>query len=201
MKEAIIFFNDGNYQKSKEMFLSLLQDSDNPKKDDVIYYYLGLIEKNSGNLNDAIEDLKKVLAYKDSPYYINSVLELLNIYSDLKRYTDALELYYSMNLSKTDKAKQGELNLMLADIYYNMANYQKAEEEYKKFIDKFHDSDDYVKALFYYAYSLEKLEMNPDFKEAYRIYNLIVSDYPATKYYELSKNRIMFLDRHYFKIK
>jgi TolA-binding protein len=89
---------------------------------------------------------------------------------------------------------------MLADTYYSMKDYKNAGNEYRRFIKLYPDSFYIDKALFYLANALENFKNNPDFKEAYRLYKIIVDDYPESVYYNKSKERILFLERHYLKI-
>jgi tetratricopeptide (TPR) repeat protein len=196
--EAINNYNDKNFERARELFLEILKKKpDNPEA----YFYLGLIEKKFSNIDKAAEYFQKVISFKKQPYFIEAFIELLNIYKNAKRFNDALSLFYKLDYSIIKNTKKTEeLNLSLCDIYFNMKNFSKAREEYKKFIDKYPASEMLPKALFYYAYSLESLEENPEFKNAYGIYKHILDEYPASEYYQLSKGRMIYLERHYFKI-
>jgi len=153
------------------------------------------------NSADAVDYFLKVLTFKNSPYYIDSLIELIMIYKNSGRYDDALELFSKLDFTKIkNKDKIRNLSIVLGDLYFNLKKYSRARDEYKRFTELYPFSDEFIKALYFYALSLENLEVNPDFKEAYRIYKLIVAQYPSTIYYELSKNRILYLDRHYFRI-
>nr|HQH29791.1 hypothetical protein [Spirochaetota bacterium] len=72
--------------------------------------------------------------------------------------------------------------------------------EYRKILNMFPETNIEDKALFYLANSLEKDKINPDYKESYRLYKILVNKFPESKYYQISKNRLLFLERHYLKV-
>jgi TolA-binding protein len=166
-----------------------------------IYFKLGMIEKIKNNLDKSNEYFKKVLEEKDELFYSDALLELMKNLQAGKKYLEAIDTYYKYTYGRSPNTRyQEELNLMLADTYYSMKDYKNAGNEYRRFIKLYPDSFYIDKALFYLANALENFKNNPDFKEAYRLYKIIVDDYPESVYYNKSKERILFLERHYLKI-
>ncbi|HOV13918.1 MAG TPA: outer membrane protein assembly factor BamD, partial [Spirochaetota bacterium] len=93
-----------------------------------------------------------------------------------------------------------DLYLLLSDTYFNMKDYVSASNEYRRFIQLYPESLNNDKALFYLAYSMENIQNNPDYKEAFRLYKLLVDKYPESKYRKTGKERMLHLERHYLKI-
>ena len=192
------YFEDKNFRDAKLLYLQLLEEGiDDPE----ILYKLGIIEKDNANKFKAYEYFKAALEEKDPYYSVNSLIELLKLLKDQKKYKDALDIYFKYGLiGNLDKKLAEELDILLSDLYFCLKNFIKSAKQYKRFIELFPYSDYYAKALFYLAYSLENLPNNPDFREAYRIYEIIIDRFPDTKYFILSKKRLLYLDRHYLKV-
>ena len=199
MKElADKYFDEKNYKDAKLLYLKLLEEGIN---DPEILYKLGIIEKDNSNKFKAYEYFKAATEEKGSDYSVNSLIELLKLLKDQKRYKDALDIYFDFGLiDNLNKKLAEELDILLCDLYFCLKDFFKSSKEYRRFIDLFPYSDYYAKALFYLAYSLENLPNNPDYREAYRIYQIIIDKFPDTKYFLLSKKRLLYLDRHYLKV-
>lgn len=193
------YFNEKNYKDAKILYLQLLNKG---ILDPEIYYKLGIIEKELGNAAQASSYLKSALEYKDNPFYSNALIELLKLLKNQKKYKEAIDIYYRYYRpnDNTDKISLEELYLLLADLYYILKDYNNSSKEYNRFIKLFPYSKYSAKALYYYACSLMNLPINPDFKEAYRIFKIIIDQYSDTEYYLLSKDKILYLDRHYLKV-
>jgi|GEM_PF-6446111 len=186
------------YDEARELFLQLIRDG---KQDPEILYKMGMIEKIRGDLKKSNDFFKSVLNEKDDLYYYKALFELMNNLKTQNKYFDAIDYFYKYgSADKVDLESAEKLNLLLADIYYNMKDYENAAKEYRRYIKRFPGTVDYDKALFYLAYSMENYKINPDFKEAHRIYNIIIDEYPESRFYNLSKKRILHLERHYLKI-
>lgn len=192
------YFQEGNYKDAKLIYLKLLEEG---ITDPEILYKLGIIEKDNINKSKAYEYFNAALEDKGSDYSVYSLIELLRLLKEQKKYKDALDIYFKYGLiDNLDKKIAEDLDILLCDLYFCLNDFLKAANEYKRFIKDFPYSDYYAKALFYLAYSLENLPINPDFKEAYRIYEIIIDRFADTKYFLLSKKRLLYLDRHYLKI-
>ncbi len=192
------YFEEMNYKDAKLLYLQLLEAGIN---DPEILYKLGIIEKENKNDLKASNYFKLGSVEKDSDYSIRSLIEYLKFLKNQKQYNNALDAYYKYGFIKDlDKKLAEELDLLLCDLLFCLKNYFNSAKEYRKFINNFPYSNYYAKALFFLAYSLERLPKNPDFKEAYRIYKIIIDRFPDTEYYLLSKNRLLYLDRHYLKV-
>ncbi len=193
------YFNEKNYKDAKILFLQLLNKE---ILDPEIYYKLGIIEKENANTAQAYSYFKSALEVKENPFYLNALIELLKLLKDQKKYKEAIDIYfkYYRTNDKIDKKTLEELYLLLADLYYIMKDYNNSSNEYNRFIKLFPYSKYSAKALYYFACSLMNLPVNPDFEEAYRIFKIVIDQYPDTEYYLLSKDKILYLDRHYLKV-
>ncbi len=181
-----------------DIYQSLIKEN---KGDGEIFYYMGKIEQNNSKPDKANEYFINVLESNDKIFYNDALKELIKNLKTQKKYLDAINIFYKYGLKDNmDPRGAEELNILLADIYFNMDDFNNSSSEYRRFMSRYPDSKDYVKALFYLAYSLEKLAVDPDFDEAYRIYKIIVNNYPESKYSDMSKKRILHLERHYLKI-
>ena len=191
-------YNQGKYTDAKARYNELLKDGKDAAD---IYYKLGMIEKNLGNDAAALENFEKNIKEKDNPYFGEALAEMIRILKKLKKYQDAINAFYTYGMSEAiPKRSQEELYLLLADVYYGMNDFVNSAKEYRRFINIFPLSISLDKALFYLAYSMENYTINPDFKGAYALYKLLMSKYPESKYYSLSKNRMLYLERHYLKV-
>jgi tetratricopeptide (TPR) repeat protein len=192
------YFQDGNYKDAKLLYLKLLEEGIN---DPEILYKLGIIENDNAKKFKAYEYFKAALEEKDPEYSIYALIELLKLLKAKKKYKEALDLYFLYGLiDNLNKKLAEELDILIADIYFCLKDFIKAAKQYKRFTNLFPYSDYSAKALFYLAYSLENLPNNPDFREAYRIYQIVIDRFPDTKYFLLSKKRLLYLDRHYLKV-
>ncbi|MBN2546889.1 MAG: tetratricopeptide repeat protein [Spirochaetes bacterium] len=191
-------FDQKKYTEAKNLYLTLVKDG---LSDGEIYYKLGIIEKETGDKNKAVEHFNNAIKEKNNAYYALALIELIKVYKELKRYTEAINSYYKIGtVSNMNTILAEDLQLLLADVYHEMKDFKSASIEYRRFMQKYPDSQKYDKALFYLAYSLESLNFNADYKEAYRLYELLIKDFPESRYYNLSKKRILYLNRHFLKI-
>lgn len=192
------FFSQGRFVEAKKHYLNAINEAGD---DAEIYYKLGIIEKNFNNYGKAHEYFTLASNDRESSFYLDSVFELIKILKMQKKFKEAIDVFYKHELlNKSDEKQFDEIYLILADLYFNFKNYEDALKHYRRFLQIFPDSIYFDKALFYLAYSLENLQINPDFREAYSLYKKIVSEFPQSDYYDLSKKRIMYLERHYLNI-
>ena len=142
---AIILFDKGEYEKSKDVFLQLLE---NDAKNFLIFKYLSnifLIEKDSKN---AIEYAKKALEFVDG--IDNKIIGLENlakIYSVSNDFQQAINIMLDLlNLDKTNSNYYNLLSLLYKDLndynnailYINKAlEIEPNNEEYLKHLKKF----------------------------------------------------------------
>lgn len=192
-----LFFQK-EYEEAKKRYLSIIRSGGDAPE---VYYRLGMIEKENKNGNKAYGYFEKALKDKDNVFYLNSLKEMIKMLKEEKKYSQAVDVFfkYAFNEELDPKIAE-ELYMLLADVYFNMGDYRSAANEYRRYIEKFPVSDMLDKALFYLAYSTENFKIDPDFKEAYRLYKVLVDDYTESKYRPLSKKRILHLERHYLKI-
>jgi hypothetical protein len=191
-------FAQKKYPEAKTRYNSLLEEG---KVDADIYYKLGIIEEESGNDAAALDNFQKNIKEKDNPNFADALTEIMKLLKKQKKFNEAVDVFYNYAGSENITAEsKEELYLLLSDVYFSMNDFVNAASEYRRFIGNYPNSIDLDKALFYLAYSLENYIMNPDFKESYRIYKIIVAEYPESKYYQLSKNRMLFLERHFLKV-
>ncbi|HPO49053.1 MAG TPA: outer membrane protein assembly factor BamD [Spirochaetota bacterium] len=192
------FFNQKRYYDAKTGFLSLIERG---KGDSEIYYKMGIIENEEGKSESSISYFDKNIKEKDNPYYGRSLVETMRILKKNKKFAEAVNLFTQFGTSDEISPSESEtLYMLLSDIFFNMGDFKSASSEYAKFIEIFPDSQDIDKAIFYLAYAMESYTINPDYKEAFRLYKLLVENYPESKYKSPSKKRILRLERHYLKI-
>lgn len=198
MDLANSLFKQKKYSEAKNRYLSILQENNDTPE---IYYKLGYIEKAQNNDQKALEYFKKNIESADNVYYYDSLYEIIRILKDEKKYSQAIDTFFKYatteDLEKSDAEK---LFILLADVYFYKQDFVSAANEYRKFYENFPNSKYLDKALFFLAYSLENLDNNPDYKEAYRLYKIIKNKYPESKYYFPSIKKMLFLERHYLKI-
>lgn len=194
-KIARDLYNSKRYSESKDIYEKILN---NGAIDGEIYYNLGKINYVLGDKDKAVDNFTLNLGIKDNAFYKKSFLELINTYKESKKYKEAVDVF---NKYKKDEfSGDKDTALILADLYYLIESYGPAIAEYRKILNNFSETNIEDKALFYLANSLEKNKINPDYKESYRLYKSLVDKFPESKYYQISKNRLLFLERHYLKV-
>ncbi len=197
-KLANELFNQNKFDEAKVRYQTIM-DEGNP--DSEIYYKMGIIEKEFGKHQQALEFFNKNIEEKNNPYFSNAIYEIMNLLKRQQKYSEAIDIFYNHVVgSSLDSSDTESLSLLLSDIYFNMKDYLSASNEYRRFIELFPASLYLDKALFYLAYSIENLNNNSDYKEAYRLYKELIEKYPESKYRKNSKDRILYLERHYLKI-
>jgi len=194
-KIARDLYNSKRYSESKDIYEKILN---NGAIDGEIYYNLGKINYVLGDKDKAVDNFTLNLGIKDNAFYKKSFLELINTYKESKKYKEAVDVF---NKYKKDEfSGDKDTALILADLYYLIESYGSAIAEYRKILNNFSETNIEDKALFYLANSLEKNKINPDYKESYRLYKSLVDKFPESKYYQISKDRLLFLERHYLKV-
>lgn len=195
LKIARDLFDSKKYRESKDIYEKILK---NGSVDGEIYYNLGKINYILGDKDKAVENYALNLGIDNNAFYKKSFLELINTYKESKKYKEAVDAF---NKHKKDEfSGDKDTAIILADLYYLIQSYGSAIAEYRKILNLFPETNVEDKALFYLANSLEKNNINPDYKESYRLYKTLVDKFPESKYYQISKNRLLFLERHYLKV-
>ena len=187
-------FEQKRFDEALSLYNELINEG---KSDSEIFYKRGKIYLYKEKLNEAYSDFLENLKEKDNIYYNDSLIEVINILKKQKKYSEAINSYFKYWKGDVDNPK---IDILLAGIYFEMEDYNTAANEYRKYLAKYPDSEFDDVVLFYLAYSIENYKTNPDFKEAYRLYKLLVSKYPESKYYNKSKSRMLYLERHYLKV-
>jgi tetratricopeptide (TPR) repeat protein len=191
-------YEQKDLEEAKKRYLSIISEG---TADPEVFYKLGMIEKNGNDLAKAYEYFKSALGEKNSIFYLDSLKELIKILKYQKNFTEAIDTFFKFGFNQgISEGDAEDLYLLLADLYFGMKDYKSAAKEYRRFIERYPASKNYDKALFFLAYSVENYQIDPDFKEAYRIYKIIVDERPESNYYNLSRNRLLYLERHYLKI-
>ena len=94
------------------------------------YYNIGASDYSSKNYNGAITNLEKSLTYDSG--FIESWLLLGDIFSDLKRYDEAISAYNSA--LEIDSTFFPPVYYFLANIYYEMGRYKESSKNYSKLL-------------------------------------------------------------------
>ncbi|MEN8958273.1 MAG: tetratricopeptide repeat protein, partial [Flavobacteriales bacterium] len=133
-------------------------------------------------------------AYKSLPGAVNSPLASLvdyNIgyaYFEQKKYEQSITAFRNYIKTATDLPKKSDANLRLGDSYFLMKNDEKAVNYYQNAIDLDQGNVDY--ALYQKSVSSG---YNKDYEEKERLLNLLLTQYPKSKYstntaFELANN-------------
>lgn len=187
-------FDQKRFEEAFQIYNELIKEG---KGEPEIFYKIGKIYLVKENFNDAKSNFLENLKDKENIYYNDSLIELINILKKEKKYSEAINSYFKY---WKEENKNPKIDMLLAGIYFEMKDYNTSANEYRRYLAKYPDSEFEDVALFYLAYSIENYKENPDFKEAYRLYKLLISKYPESIYYDKSKNRMLYLERHYLKI-
>ncbi len=191
-------FDEKKYDEAAGIYNDLINAGESTPE---INYKLGIIQKAKGSLDRSNGYFRNILSGGDDVYYADALIGYLKNLQEQKKYHAAIDAYYKYGGSKSISPRDAEeLELILADTYYGMKDYRNAGDEYRRFMKKYPSSGLTDRALYFLASSLENLKSNPDFREARRLYSMITSDYPESVYYDKSRDRILYLDRHYLKI-
>jgi len=196
-KLADNFFIDGNYKDAIKSYEEILKTGIG---DAELYYRIAKSYKINVNNNKAIEHYKNNIAEIGNPYFDDAIIEYAQTLKDLEKYQEAIDIIYNIALPHSNSNQVKELlYLLLGDLNFNLKNYSESSRNYKTFISLYDTSMYYDKALFYLAYSLELLD-EPQYKEARFFYRQLVSLFPESQFVNLSKSRILYLDRHFLKV-
>ena len=162
-------------------------------------YKAGMAAKRQAKTDEARKHFTAALSDPDNAYYADALTELIGLYKNDNDTAGAAKAY---NQYATADARQSDdkLGILDYDLLVMKGDYKGAITGYRKFMQDFPESNLTDKALYYLAYSLENYKVNPDYREAYRIYNIIIKNYPESKYHKPSQNRSLYLERHYLKI-
>ncbi|MBR6200916.1 MAG: tetratricopeptide repeat protein [Spirochaetales bacterium] len=162
-------------------------------------YKAGMAAKRQAKPDEARKQFTAALSDPDNVYYADALTELIGLYKNDNDTAGAAKVY---NQYATPDARQSDdkLGIIDYDLLVMNGDYKGAITGYRKFMQDFPESNLTDKALYYLAYSLEHYKVNPDYREAYRIYNIIIKNYPESKYHKPSQNRSLYLERHYLKI-
>ncbi len=198
LKFADSLFDQKRYREAELRYSEIIKDGGaNPE----VSYKMGVINDYKKNLNESVKFYREALVEKNSIYYYESLINLVTSLKELKKFSEAIEALYEYGFSQSLSSSIAErLYLQLADVYFNMGEYKSASDEYRRFIATFTDSISIDKALFYLAYSLEKIEKNPEIREAIRVYQKIIKDYPESDYRRHANNRLLYLNRHFINL-
>lgn len=134
-KEA---FENRDYKKAEGYFNKFIESGSDFAD---VYNMLGLMHHEEGKLEKAIRSFEKALVI--NPYYTEASINLAVVYSDIGKFTQAIEVYENAKKRASAKApisgldpystgKLSNLHSDLADIYISMGIYDEAIDEYQK---------------------------------------------------------------------
>ncbi len=196
-KLADNFFIDGNYKDAIKSYEEIINTGGG---DAELYYRIAKSYRINANKNKAIEYYKKNIDEIGNMYFDDAIIEFAQTLKDLEKYKEAIDSIYNIALPNINNIHVKELlYLLLGDLNFNLKNYSESSRNYKTFISLYNNSIYYDKALFYLAYSLELLD-EPKYKEASMFYRELVFSFPESQFVNLSKSRILYLDRHFLKV-
>ncbi len=195
---ANTLFIQGKFNDAKVLFTAIAgAGNDDPD----IQFKLGVCNERLGDDEAAILNYKTNLEEEDNRYYYDSLVNLVGILRRQQKYSEAIESIYTYALNDTiQESNARRIFLLLADVYFSMGEYRSAADEYRRYIVRFEGADQTDKALFYLGYSLEKFSLNPDYREAVRVYERLKRDFPESEYFRHAVNRILYINRHYLRV-
>lgn len=135
--KARSLYDEGNDDQAERLYLQILKT--NPKGYADVFNKLGLIQHRKGKLNRAAECFEKALSL--NPKYTEASLNLAVTYNDLGRFDDANRIFskatsvVKAEMTALDPFIQGKLadtHGKLGDLYFDLALYEDALEEYRK---------------------------------------------------------------------
>lgn len=190
-------FKDRNYKAVINSYEDILKTSPG---DAQLFYKLANSYFNTGNQRKAEEYYRRNLSDLENPYFNDSVVEYLDLLKNQGKFKEGVDLIYNIGLPNvTDEISKELLYLIAGDLNFNLKNYSESLRNYRTFLSIYPASVNYDKALFYLAYSMELLD-NPQYREARNLYSQLISRFPESKYLNLSRSRILYLDRHYLRV-
>jgi len=135
--KARSLYDEGNHDQAERLYLQILKT--NPKGYADVFNKLGLIQHRKGKLNKAADFFEKALSL--NPKYTEASLNLAVTYNDLGRFDDANRVFskaasvVKAETTALDPFIQGKLadnHGKLGDLYFDLALYEDALEEYRK---------------------------------------------------------------------
>lgn len=116
--EAVALYNDGDVSAARGILVSLA-DSDN----DAVFYYLGLCDVASGNLQEAMVNLQKAVDLDPHNFWYK--YRLASLFSETGKPEKTIELYESL---LKDFPKKTDLYYSLVNLYANQNEVDKVLE-------------------------------------------------------------------------
>jgi TolA-binding protein len=173
---ALSYFNQGNYFKSKEAYLSLIKNYPASEYIPLAYYNLGIIEYNNKNYGEAINYFEKVYKnYKESGYAEDAILKTGWIYYKEEKFK--ILANYLDKFSAEIKNKKWEYENLKGWAYFRLGDYTKAissfeqslafakdlassNETYTAIAKSYYNMNEFNKAFRYYSMAYDLLKAN-----------------------------------------
>ena len=191
--EAINQLKNNNNQKAINLFNSYLDKCEDCKyKNDAIFYIANTYVSN-GEKDKAFKYYKKIISIGRGKYYKESLKWMGDYYYDKKDLKKAIDIFQKL-FSET---KNYDIIRKIADIAYSLGEVEQSLEGYNYCIQ--HDKiDDEI--LFRLASIYDKPGKFRNIEKAYNFYHKIVESYPKSKYFDISKRRVLFFERNFINI-
>ena len=192
--EGIKSLKGKNYDKAVELLNDYLNNCERCKYREDAVYNIAKAYDEKGNKNEAIKLFKKIIVEIKGKYYVHALKWVANYYDKKGNYKEAIN-YYQKLFSETSNPV---VKKRIADIAYNMGNVSVSLEAYKYCIEhNIIDDEIYYKLALLY----DKPGKYRDIEKAYKYYHEIVEDYPNSKYFNFSKERVLFFEKNFINIK
>jgi tetratricopeptide (TPR) repeat protein len=136
-EKARRFYEEGDYEQAERLYHLILKT--NPKGYADVFNKLGIIHHRKRKLDKAAEFFEKALSL--NPKYTEASLNLAVTYNDLGRFEDANRVFsQATNVVKDEptaldpfiQGKLADAHGNLGDLYFDLALYDDALEEYRK---------------------------------------------------------------------
>jgi TolA-binding protein len=135
VKAGLSLYNQNEIDRARNILLKALEGQAGPEHAAEATFLLAKIQAEQGSFEDAKNRFNIVIRdYPNSPYKLESSLELSSIYISENKLDLALSLLVrgSSEIEKQDRAKYQQFLLLLGDVHYLKAQFALAESEYSK---------------------------------------------------------------------
>ena len=171
-KLGLIYFDEGEYTKSRERLVKLLNDYPGGEHTGTAFYWIGESYSKEGHLEDVIDFLEKAVVdkqgnrYKDySIYTLASVYERTGDYNNAVKYYDDLLTHYP----ESPLATQSQIRIGIC--YFKLKDYQSSILELNNPRLANLSGNSYAESLYLLANSHYRVQ---EYNEAEKSYNEIL---------------------------
>jgi len=174
-----ISFQKNNYKKAIEDYNYVLREYPSTTLAPIIYYSIGDAYFNLGDYESAITSYQKVLVdFPLSPSVFDAVNGIQYSYVAQNKNDEAVSFIKEFVRQNKTLNFADKLSFKIGELYYGLADYKKAEEEYNLFIEQFPKSSLVPEAYYWKGKSAEQ-QKNDD--AALASFTKVYESYPKSE--------------------